>query len=139
MKDSGSIEPVENYATGDAPVQVEVEHDDEQRYLKILIPYPDHVPPRDRDLFMRAASKLAENFALFMRKQLDYGPRNIADFGELGVLIRVNDKVQRLRNLLFGNKNPQNESIYDSWRDIANYGLIGQLVHEEIWPGVDDE
>jgi len=133
MEDDTRIELIENYGV-EPPVMVDTEFDDTTRYLVIKVPLPDHVLPRDHDLFMEAASKLGENFALFMRKHMDYGPRNISDFGELGVLVRLNDKVQRLRNLLLNKKEPENEAVYDSWRDIANYGLIGQLLNMEVWP-----
>ena len=66
-------------------------------------------------------------------KQQDYGSRNISDFGELGVLVRINDKVQRLRNLL-SKKITKHEPLLDTWQDISNYGLIGQMLNEGIWP-----
>lgn len=69
-------------------------------------------------------SVIAEIRQLMLSKQHDYGHRNITDFGELGVLVRVNDKINRLKNLQQSGKAPQNESIEDSWRDIVNYGII---------------
>ena len=52
---------------------------------------------------------------LMINKQRDYGHSNITDFGEYGVLVRLNDKVCRLKNLLGNKKEPKNESIDDSW------------------------
>jgi hypothetical protein len=67
-------------------------------------------------------------------KQRDYGPGNIADFGELGVLIRSNDKIARLKNLLYENPNePTNESIDDTWLDIGNYALIAMMLRRNLW------
>jgi len=82
-----------------------------------------------------------ENIAMLDRKQLDYGPGNIASFGELGVLVRTNDKVERLKNLWRKNRmaDPQNESVADSWRDLSNYGLIGEMCHRGIWPTDEPE
>ena len=79
---------------------------------------------------------------LFDKKQQDYGSKNIASFEErdmnmLGVAIRLNDKVQRMMNLLQKRiktkGEPNNESIKDNARDIANYGLILSLLEQELW------
>ena len=81
----------------------------------------------------RAALLVAlENVATLDRKQRDYGSRNISEFGEIGILMRVWDKICRLKNLM-GKENPQNESIDDSWLDMANYALIAILVRRGIW------
>ena len=81
----------------------------------------------------RAALLVAlENVATLDRKQRDYGSRNISEFGEFGILMRVWDKICRLKNLM-GKENPQNESIDDSWLDMANYALIAILVRRGIW------
>ena len=73
----------------------------------------------------------------FDEKQRDYGPGNIKEFGEFGVLVRVSDKFARLRNLLRGGmtdpKIPSNESIDDSWKDTSVYGIIARLVRHGIW------
>lgn len=75
----------------------------------------------------------AEAIALCIDKQKDYGPGNIAAFGEMGVLIRLNDKVERLKNLLKTGATPANESLEDTWIDILNYGMIGLAVHRKWW------
>lgn len=69
---------------------------------------------------------------LMINKQRDYGHSNINDFGEYGVLVRLNDKVCRLKNLL-GKKEPKNESIDDSWMDIANYSIIALMLRKGIF------
>lgn len=77
-----------------------------------------------------------ENARLFNSKQKDYGPRNISGFGILGVLVRMNDKMERLKTL-FGTgkrRKPKNETIQDTLRDIANYGVIGTLLEKGTWP-----
>jgi hypothetical protein len=70
---------------------------------------------------------------LFEKKQLDYGSGNIADFGEFGVLVRLNDKINRLKNLFKTQAEANCESIADTWRDITNYGLIGLMCHLKVW------
>lgn len=74
--------------------------------------------------------------SLFDAKQHDYGPDNIAQFGDLGVLIRLNDKVQRLRTLLMSGEAPRfsDEALDDTWMDIAVYGVIGFMCHKGKWP-----
>ena len=95
----------------------------------------------------RKALKLAlENVQLLDRKQQDYGSQNIARHGEFGVLVRCDDKTARLANLLKTLKTmeltddpdeqpetPKNESVLDSWLDLANYGLIGAMCHLGQW------
>ena len=76
---------------------------------------------------------LAEMRRVLLAKQADYGPGNIAKFGELGVLVRASDKVERLTNLLQSGREPNHESLDDSWLDLANYGLIGLMVRRGLW------
>lgn len=76
---------------------------------------------------------LAEMRATMISKQADYGPGNIAAFGELGVLVRASDKLERLKHLITGNRTPNNESIDDAWLDLANYGIIAQMVRRGWW------
>jgi len=73
-----------------------------------------------------------ENVAVLDRKQRDYGSRNISEFGEMGILMRVWDKICRLKNLM-GKETAMNESIDDSWLDMANYAIIAILVRRGIW------
>ena len=76
-----------------------------------------------------------EDIILFDNKQRDYGPDNIAEFGEFGVLVRANDKLARLKNLLKLNSDirPSNESIQDTWTDLSVYGIIARLVRTGLW------
>lgn len=76
------------------------------------------------------------NAKLFDRKQQDYGPRNISGFGTFGVVVRMNDKFERLKTL-FGKgrrKRATNESIIDTLRDISNYATIALMVERGEWP-----
>ena len=84
--------------------------------------------------YLRAILPLA---LLMDRKQQDYGSSNISLNGELGVMVRTQDKVSRIRNLLEkemrGTGVANNESIVDSWSDLANYGVIGLLLRSGKW------
>lgn len=70
-----------------------------------------------------------EIFDLFCRKQHDYSSNNIAKHGEVGVLVRADDKFERLRTLLLGDDQtaqlPLNEAVKDSWMDMAGMGSLG--------------
>jgi len=71
---------------------------------------------------------------LFAKKHADYGPNNIAKFGEVGVMVRLNDKFERLLNLFLNGKNPNNEAIEDTLMDIANYAIIWLMIRAKEWP-----
>lgn len=67
---------------------------------------------------------------LLERKNASYGDDNLRKFGRFGILVRVTDKVERLRHLL-QNKTLQTretaalemETEKDTWMDIAGYAL----------------
>jgi hypothetical protein len=79
----------------------------------------------------------AELLDVLVTKQNDYGPRavNQAPGGPtLGVLVRAHDKLERLVNLTTTDGIVNHESIRDSWLDLANYAVIGLMVHDGTWP-----
>ncbi len=71
---------------------------------------------------------------VFIKKQQDYGPYNIAKFGEVGIIVRLSDKLERMKHLMKTGMQPNNESLVDTIIDIANYCVILQLVLNDIWP-----
>ena len=68
-----------------------------------------------------------ELLTMFLKKHHDYGKGNILDTKELGIAFRVSDKLNRLKYLLSNNKNPNNESIEETWVDIAVYAVIAVM------------
>ena len=78
---------------------------------------------------------------LLLRKQMDYGPTNIskAPGGPInGLRVRMHDKLARINNLYeymedTNGFQPQHESIEDSFKDMANYAIIGLLVLRGQW------
>ena len=74
--------------------------------------------------FSQVNSELLE---MFLKKHHDYGKGNILDTKELGIAFRVSDKLNRLKFLLSNDKEPNNESIEESWVDIAVYNVIAVL------------
>lgn len=73
------------------------------------------------------------------KTQPSYGPGNISAFGERGCLIRANDKMQRLIRLVWQEvPNPlEDETIEDTWLDLANYAIIALMCRRGHWPGVE--
>ena len=86
-----------------------------------------------------------EQYELFCKKQMDYGPSNIAmgtdlstdeqkRLSKIGLIVRINDKVQRLINLVVkNNREAQNEPTIDAFKDLACYGIIAQIVQNGKW------
>tara|TARA_R100000808_G_scaffold2941_1_gene10950 strand:- start:3499 stop:3822 length:324 start_codon:yes stop_codon:yes gene_type:complete len=81
-----------------------------------------------------------EQYELFAKKQHDYGPGNISMGGDdelalLALAIRMNDKVQRMLNILHNNKGKTavDESLKDTFQDISVYGIIAQVVLKGKW------
>ena len=88
---------------------------------------------------------LKEQYDLFCRKQLNYGPDNISVGSRLenedevkisltGLWFRMNDKINRLKQLvLLGKADVVGESIQDSYSDLSVYGIIAQIVSRGKW------
>jgi hypothetical protein len=80
---------------------------------------------------------------LLIRKQKDYGPKNIASApgGALnGLLVRMHDKIARLNHLIYETKDtPKNEPIEDSFIDLLNYSAIALMVLRGKWHGVPSQ
>ena len=87
-----------------------------------------------------------EQYVLFLHKQHDYGPGNISVGTQLqtpdevhlsltGLWFRMNDKIQRLKNLLMsGRKNAvEGETVEDAYLDVSNYGIMATIVSRGKW------
>ena len=85
-----------------------------------------------------------EQWATFCRKQMDYGPKNISVGTDLrtdedvklsltGLWFRINDKIERLKQLVVLDKAAQNEPMIDAFSDLSVYGIIAQIVHRKKW------
>lgn len=80
---------------------------------------------------------LDEILELMQGRGAKYGPGNIAQFGDYGVLVRLSDKLARLQHSL--ELNHSDESVEDTWLDIAGYALIGLAWSRGLWPGSEKE
>ena len=77
-----------------------------------------------------------ELMSLLLSKHRDYGPRNIADApgGAInGLRVRMHDKLARINNLVDSKNEPEHESLEDSFKDMANYAIIGMLLLRDKW------
>ena len=120
------------------PTEVEKEMVDTQDVVK----YMERTYPEMTGEFLKIQS---EQYELFCRKQHDYGPGNISVGTQLstddeiklsltGLWFRMNDKIQRLKTLLMGNKDTAvDEPLEDAYLDVSNYGIMATIVKNGKW------
>jgi len=90
----------------------------------------------EEDVIAQAKS----NVDVLLSKHRDYGPSNIAlaPGGPLnGLRVRIHDKLARINHIIDSGNAPENEALIDSFLDLANYALIGQLVLTDKWDKAD--
>lgn len=89
---------------------------------------------------------VAEQYNIFASKMLDYGKGNISVGTNLetpeevklsltGLWFRMNDKMNRLKNLVLLNQSPKvtSETTTDTFQDLSIYGIIAQIVQNGKW------
>ena len=87
-----------------------------------------------------------EQYVLFLHKQHDYGPGNISVGTQLqtkeeihlsltGLWFRMNDKIQRSKNLLMNKRQSavEGEPMEDAYLDVSNYGIMATIVSRGKW------
>jgi len=86
-----------------------------------------------------------EQYDTFCKKQHDFGQQYITLGMDLSdpdsrhmsitaIIIRINDKIQRLFNLVLRRKaKAQNEPVEDAFKDMSVYGIIAQIVSNGKW------
>lgn len=83
-----------------------------------------------------ASSIYHELLEILISKQVDYGPLNVwnAPGGATnGLMVRMSDKLERLKNLIYNSVEPNHEALEDSFVDLANYAIIALMVERGIW------
>ena len=73
---------------------------------------------------------------LLISKHRDYGPKNVSlsPGGPInGLRVRMHDKMARINNLVDNQQEARHEPLEDSFKDLANYGIIGLLVLRGKW------
>ena len=81
-------------------------------------------------------SIMSELADLLISKHSDYGPKNISASpgGPInGLRVRMHDKLARINNLVDNNRDAKFESLEDSFKDLANYAVIGLMVLRDKW------
>jgi hypothetical protein len=76
---------------------------------------------------------------LLVRKNADYGDANLRQDGRYGILVRISDKVSRLRHMLKFKVSVDPETVMqvkesekDAWMDIAGYAIQAlRFINEE--------
>ena len=118
---------------------------DESRFEGISVLDARVVPNRDskssivaREVHLEVdLSNLTKELTdLLLSKHRDYGPKNIsqAPGGAInGLRVRMHDKLARINNLFDSGATPEHESLEDSFKDMANYAIIGLLVLRNRW------
>lgn len=125
---------IENYKKGDMKEQ---SSENKLRYVK-------EIEAEFAELASAFKAAQRSQYELFCVKQKSYGLQNICiDVDNekyqrramVGLVVRLNDKIQRLINLVIDNtENPlAGETVSDTLEDIANYATIATLVKDKKW------
>ena len=61
----------------------------------------------------------------FIKKNQDYGNVNLDTFGKIGIMIRLQDKINRFINVSKNNINlVEDETLDDTIKDLINYSYL---------------
>jgi len=72
-----------------------------------------------------------EGLELFKKKNADYGD-SFANYGPVGVIVRMGDKINRLSSVTKNGVNfVDNESVRDTLIDLHNYAAMGIMLLDE--------
>jgi len=97
--------------------------------------------PEDQTRYV--SLQMLECLVLFDRKQRAYSSENIAVYGDAGIVIRMFDKLYRLKTLYqrlrMGDDVAADESIEDTLRDICNYAAMALTCRAGQWEGFDPQ
>ena len=86
---------------------------------------------------------MMEQYVLFCKKHRNYGTGNInvgtnletnndVKLALTGLWFRLNDKIQRLKQLVIQNEpDSVGESLKDTFQDLSVYGIIAQIVSQK--------
>ena len=88
--------------------------------------------PRNQILHMKQIQ--AEGLELFIRKNADYGD-SYKQYGLIGVLVRLQDKINRCLNITKNGISVKDESLRDTLIDLHNYAAMA-LMESESEPTV---
>lgn len=110
-----------------------------------LVLEPHMVVKRSPEQCLTFLEIVMAQYRLHLDKNADYSPANILGTGEVGVAVRLWDKIIRFMSLFGFNvavsqsatysppREPKNESITDTLLDMANYAVIALILREGKW------
>jgi hypothetical protein len=80
-----------------------------------------------------------KQYNLFLKKNKAYG-RSYQDYGPMGVLIRMNDKINRLRTISASKIeiDTGDESVIDSVKDLGNYCILCLMEIQRLTDEMDN-
>jgi hypothetical protein len=133
----------QEYDPTEPPRATLTKEDQEAVDTQDIVKYMEHKYPEMTTEFLTIQQ---EQYELFLRKQHDYGPQNVAvgsllktkediKLSLLGLWFRIQDKTERIKTLLMredGNS-VQDEPVVDSFNDISVYGIMAQVVSRGKW------
>lgn len=70
---------------------------------------------------------------ILVSKQHDYGHDNINAFGQVGIAVRLSDKIARYHNLTGKKKQAKNEPLFDCLKDMVGYGVISAMLADNTF------
>lgn len=88
----------------------------------------------DLEVFEKNVQAIFEDMAeLLISKRKSYGPSNLVEYGAYGILVRMSDKVSRLRTMYKSGTqaNADGDSKFDAWKDIIGYATLAILMELE--------
>jgi hypothetical protein len=91
--------------------------------------------PKTLDAAFEQVNK--ELLEMFLKKHKDYGKGNILTVQELGIALRISEKIERIKHLLSENKNPANETVEETWVDIGVYAILAVLLRRGWFESLD--
>lgn len=92
----------------------------------------DFLEKESEELAKELDAVYADARAIFIERHKRYGAKNISRAREVGVVVRMGDKLSRLETRYLENGtviDPEND-----WLDLCNYSLIGLLLQRGKWP-----
>ena len=96
-----------------------------------------------KDLTNEYKKIMMEQYILFCKKHRNYGTGNVnvgtnletnndVKLALTGLWFRINDKIQRLKQLIIQNEpDTVGESVTDTFQDLSVYGIIAQIVQQK--------
>lgn len=89
---------------------------------------PWYDDPANQQFMADLDDVLREVKQMLISKRRGYGPpSNLLRFGEMGIVIRTSDKLDRLSNFIQHGEGGLLEGKTDAWRDIIGYGVLGLM------------